>query len=84
MERLNHDHRGRPIWIELPQRALLMEDAANRLWECLKRLSVSQLKELQPTGPFVGMVEALVYIRMLMGEDTPTAQQIEDLIARRA
>jgi hypothetical protein len=79
VDALKRDHRGRPILIELPQRALLMEGATNALWASLKRLTNRQLQSVQPTGEFVPLFEALVYIRVLMGEDTATALTIEDL-----
>ncbi len=70
---------GRPIFIDLPRRAEIMEHAANDLFEALKRLSVNDLKALRPTGPFIRLVDALIAVRLLLGEDPTTAQQIEDI-----
>jgi hypothetical protein len=80
---LKRDPKGRPIFIELPSRADLMEAASTHLWECLLRLSVDQLKALLPTGPYRPLIDALIEVRLLMGEDAPTVQQIEDLARRQ-
>jgi hypothetical protein len=80
---LKRDPRGRPIFIELPRRVEIMEAASTRAWEALKRLSLDQLKSLRPTGPFVPLIDALIDIRLLMGEDLPTANEIDALERHR-
>ena len=71
MGELKRDPQGRPIFIEFPQRALLMESACNDLWSILKGLSVDQLQAPCPTGPYVRLIDALLYVRQLMGEEHP-------------
>lgn len=76
---LKRDHKGRPLFLEFPRRAEIMERASNDLWEALKHVTVKQLKALQPTGEFVPIVDALITVRQLMGEDTATVLTIEKI-----
>jgi hypothetical protein len=82
VDRLIRDDHGRPVLIAMPERMRLMEAASNTLWEVLKRLSLQQLMSLEPTGGFIALIDALIDCRQLMGEDPPTAAEIEDLQRR--
>lgn len=63
---LKRDHLGRPIFIAMPRRVERMELACTDLYKSLGGLSVDQLKTLQPTGPFVPLVDNLIAVRELM------------------
>jgi hypothetical protein len=82
VDSLKRDDHGRPIFIALPERVALMESASTRLWEVLKRLSLQQLMSLEPSGPFIALIDALIDCRTLMAEDPPTAAEIESLERR--
>ncbi len=82
MDRLKRDPQGRPIYIELPLRAQRMEAASNDFWERLKRLTIQDLQSLQPSGPFIGLIDALIEVRRLMGDDRDVGAEIADIERR--
>ncbi len=64
---LKHDRKGNPIIVALPRRVELMEAVAAEFFDALSSVSVTSLKHLQPSTPFVPLVESLINLRLLMG-----------------
>lgn len=64
---LKHDKDGNPLFIEMPLRVQLMENAANELFEHLGSYTVSELKTILTQPQFTPLIEIMIYIRTLMG-----------------
>lgn len=64
---VKRDHKGRALLIEMPKRVEAMEQAAPLLFSALRRITVLQLKQLQPTGEYRALIEALIVVRQIMG-----------------
>lgn len=56
-----------PLLKTLPGKAGTMELASNELWDALRKISVQQLKLLQPTAEYKDLIDSLIVIRELMG-----------------
>lgn len=57
-----------PLIKTLSGKAGTMELASNELWEALRKLSVHQLKLIQPTAEYKPLIDSLIVIRELMGD----------------
>lgn len=66
---LKRNHKGQALVVEMPRRVELMELASQDLFATLGKLSVDQLKALRPTGPYVPLIDALIAVRTLMGDE---------------
>lgn len=66
---LRRESNGNPIILSLPRRVQSMEVASGLLFEALGKLTVRELKLIQPTGPYVSLIDALIDVRRLMGGD---------------
>lgn len=57
-----------PFCAVVPGRIESMEAASNDLWAALRGVTVNDLKALRPTPAYAVLIDALVDVRMLMGE----------------
>lgn len=64
---LRFNAKGEALVLALPRRIELMEAVTDDFWMSLRGLTVPQLKAVHPTGPFVGLFDALIAMRSLMG-----------------